>query len=398
VLSAATGSTEGSVDLSWIVPVEDNGVSSSGAPQTYDIRYSTLSFGSSEFSAMSSRALSNGSAAVGATVNATLTGLNPGATYYFRIKSIDEANNTSAIDLTSPQASARAKETAATAIDGYVRQANGQAINLVFVEALTAAGVISTYTYTDSNGYWRLGGLTPNSLYTVRVSWTVGEITSSVYLENVPTGSGGVVFNLEINIDLATITGSVALAPKAVRAMATAYAAPVASVGAGFIEVYQKGKRVGVIYTDADGRYIVPNLLPGRYALRAYNGLSFSEMTEVTLVEGQVLSLVFKFDLLPEEKVYCYPNPARYQAAIRFESVVQPLEAQALIFDITGALVRELTGSDAVRVGAEVTWNWDLRNTQGEPVASGIYLVHVKVHDPATNRRAGVIKKLAVVK
>jgi hypothetical protein len=31
-------------------------------------------------------------------------------------------------------------------------------------------------------------------------------------------------------------------------------------------------------------------------------------------------------------------------------------------------------------------------------VAPGIYLVHVKVHDPATHRRAGVVKKLAIVK
>lgn len=102
--------------------------------------------------------------------------------------------------------------------------------------------------------------------------------------------------------------------------------------------------------------------------------------------------------MLPEEKVYFYPNPAHSQVTIRFESLTQPLEAQALIFDVTGALVKELPGTLATRSGAEVSWSWDLRNAGGEPLASGIYLVHVKVFDPATNRRAGVIKKLAVVK
>jgi hypothetical protein len=396
-LSAATGS-EGAVQLSWTVPDEDN--ASAGPPASYDVRYGTAAFGSDvEFSLRTSSVVANGSAAVGGKLTRTLTGLTPGVTYYFRIKSTDDSNNVSLVDVTSPQASALAGAVVDTTVAGTVTQSNGQAINLVLVEALLdGTETLAASTRTDANGAWRLEGLSAGTLYTVRVSWTVDEVTSSAFIGSVRPGTSGVHFDLEINIELATITGVVTLASRPPAARAGSYSAPVASVGTAYVEIYQTGQKIGVISTDGEGRYIVPNLLPGRYAMRAFNGLSFSEMSEVHLAPGQVLNLAFKFDLLPEDKVYCYPNPARSNTVIRFESLTQPLEAQALVYDVTGGLVRELTGQDAARSGAEVSWNWDLTNAQGEPVASGVYLVHVKVLDPVNNRRAGVVKKLAVLK
>ncbi|HRY29866.1 MAG TPA: fibronectin type III domain-containing protein, partial [Elusimicrobiota bacterium] len=398
-LRAETGSTEGAVKLAWSVPNDDDGDPASGPPLTYDIRYATGPFGEAAFGSLSasSRLVSNGGASVGSEVSFSVTGLTPGGTYYFRIKSIDDVNQTSPVDLTSPQAQAVAKDLADTAIKGNVTQANGTPIHLVLVEAMAVGSeTVLASARSNAGGEWRLDGLTAGALYTVRVSWTVDEVTSSAFRENIRSGTSGVNFNLEINIQLATINGTVALARSAVPS--GAYGAPVAGVGAAYVEIYQQGRKIGEISTDVQGRYVVPNLLPGRYAVRAFNGLSYSELQDVTLAEGQVLTVQFKFDLLPEDKVYFYPNPARNQVVIRFESSVQPLEAQALVFDIAGALVREFPGSESVRVGAEVSWTWDLSNAQGEPLASGVYLVQVKVHDPATNRRTGIIKKLAVIR
>jgi hypothetical protein len=398
-LSAASGSAEGSVDLSWTVPTENDGTPGAGAPVSYTIRYATAPFGEAVFTGggLPTVLTSNGAAAEGSAVGATITGLTPSVTYYFRIKSTDDAGMVSQIDTTSPQASAAARGTLPTSIVGSVTQSNLQPINLVLVEALTAAGAVAASARSGATGAWRLDGLTAGEAYTVRVTWTVDEVESSAFRDNIVPGTNGVAFTLEINIQLATLSGTVALA-RGASAAAGAYGAPVAGVGAAYVEIYQGGRQVAAIHTDGAGRFIVPNLLPGRYAVRAFNGLSFSEMEEVSLAEGQTLALAFKFDLLPPDKVYFYPNPARERVTVRFESMTQPLEAQALVFDIAGNLVKELPGSAASRSGAEISWEWDLRNDAGEAVASGVYLVHVKVHDPATNRREGVVKKLAVIK
>jgi hypothetical protein len=188
----------------------------------------------------------------------------------------------------------------------------------------------------------------------------------------------------------------VALSARA--AAAGTYGTSAAGSESGYVEIYQNGRKAGVVNTDGQGKYVIPNLLPGHYTLRAYNGLGFSEFVDVSVAEGQTLSLVFAFDLLPEDKVYFYPNPARDHTVVRFESAAHPLEAQAYVFDLTGALVRELPGSISTRSGAEISWQWDLRNDRGEAIASGVYLVEVKVHDPVTGRRAKVVKKLAVIR
>ncbi|MBI3288651.1 MAG: T9SS type A sorting domain-containing protein [Elusimicrobia bacterium] len=106
---------------------------------------------------------------------------------------------------------------------------------------------------------------------------------------------------------------------------------------------------------------------------------------------------------MPNEQVFAFPNPARQSTTLRFMTTLLPLEAQIRIFDIAGSLVKELSIASGEIVaapgsGASVYHaNWDLTNSKGAGVASGVYLFAVKVKG-GNDQTALVIKKLAVVK
>ena len=123
--------------------------------------------------------------------------------------------------------------------------------------------------------------------------------------------SAALNFKLEVTFQLASVTGQISLSPRVKEAIRQAQlrAAPGAPVeGPAFIEIIQDGRVTVKQHTDVDGRYKVPNLLPGIYQVRAFNGKFFSEMQTVQLNGGE-FSLTFKFALLPEEEVYNFPNP-----------------------------------------------------------------------------------------
>jgi len=149
---------------------------------------------------------------------------------------------------------------------------------------------------------------------------------------------------------------------------------------------------------DPTGRWRITNLLPGRYAVRAFNGFEYTKMRDIDLLEGEVQEVAFVFDPLPADEVYAFPNPARHATTLRFSSTLPGLEAQMMIFDIAGNLVKEIAGSEMSSPRPSVYhFPWDLRNNDGEGVASGVYLFMVKVRG-SNGQSAKVIKKLAVVK
>jgi hypothetical protein len=164
------------------------------------------------------------------------------------------------------------------------------------------------------------------------------------------------------------------------------------------VELHQRGRQVAAAGVDPLGRWEVTNLLPGTYWVRAFNGLEYSEMCEVYLEEGEIKEVSLAYDALPEAEVYAFPNPARESAVIRFRSPLYPMEAQVLVFDIAGALVKEFKGSELSSPSPAVYHAaWDLRNMRGEEVASGVYLFSVKVK-AATGQSGRVVKKIAVVR
>ncbi len=106
-LAAATGSSEGEVDLSWTAPGDDG---SSGTANAYIVRYSTSSIDNdAEFDAATDVTGEPAPQAAGTSQSMTVSGLTGGQTYYFAIKARDESGNISGISNCS---SAAAGETA----------------------------------------------------------------------------------------------------------------------------------------------------------------------------------------------------------------------------------------------------------------------------------------------
>jgi|GEM_PF-1262444 len=88
---AAAGIT--TISLTWTAP-EDAG---SGAATTYDIRYSTSPITEANFGAATPVSNPPSPKPAGSTENFTVTGLTPGTTYYFAVRSADFFGNTSTL-------------------------------------------------------------------------------------------------------------------------------------------------------------------------------------------------------------------------------------------------------------------------------------------------------------
>lgn len=91
---AITDSTFTSLTLSWTSPGDDN---STGTATSYDIRYSTSSITSANFSSAIQVEGEPTPSIAGTTQSIEITGLNYNTVYYFAIKTSDEVPNTSTI-------------------------------------------------------------------------------------------------------------------------------------------------------------------------------------------------------------------------------------------------------------------------------------------------------------
>lgn len=149
------------------------------------------------------------------------------------------------------------------------------------------------------------------------------------------------------------------------------------------------------------GRWTIPALLPGKYSVRAFTGVGYTPFIEVALAEGEIKTLGFVFDPLPDSGVFAFPNPARQSTTLRFQTALFPLDAQIVIFDLAGNVIREIPGDQiALAQGQTDVYHyvWDLTNSSGRNVASGVYFMMVKIKGGSENQSAKVIKKVAVVR
>ena len=328
------------------------------------------------------------------STTAVFTGLSNGTTYYLRVKTAGHNGSDTAFTAST---SAVTGVAAPDAIGGSVKTSGGAAINLVQMDVYDGSGArVGSSSFTDGAGAWNFTGLNPAATYRVAATWTLNGVSSQIFQDGHHGGESGVPFTVELNVTLGSFFGTLHLAgtgPAAVRA------ATRTAVAGSYVDIYQNGVKVGSVPTDAQGRFIVSNLLPGSYELRPFDGNSYGVMTHVNVAAGQQVEVSFAStaEFLPMDLVYFYPNPARDHAVIRFESASPSLTAEASIFDLTGGLVRVLADGEATRSAGETSWNWNLTNSHGAGVASGVYFVRVKVVD-ASGRRAAVTKKLAVVR
>ncbi|MBO9609617.1 MAG: fibronectin type III domain-containing protein [Paenibacillaceae bacterium] len=91
---AVGGATPASLLLTWTAPGDDG---NTGRAASYDIRYSTSPISSGNFAGATPATGEPAPAAAGASESFLLTGLSAGTTYYFALKTSDEASHVSAI-------------------------------------------------------------------------------------------------------------------------------------------------------------------------------------------------------------------------------------------------------------------------------------------------------------
>ncbi|MEK7743435.1 MAG: hypothetical protein AAB578_03530, partial [Elusimicrobiota bacterium] len=416
-LSALTGSSPGQIRLSWSAPGDD-GATGMILRGEYRIVYSTQA-GAVLSTSTPQVTISTDLVRPGAGQERLLTGLIAGGTYYLGVFLADarDAGNWSAL---SNGATAMAAPQPLSRISGHVVKVSSEGITAVLLECYDESNALrgTAFTLADGSGTYVVDGL-PSGNYKVQASWTAGDITSSVWLDGIPVGSYDIDFVLQINYTLSTLTGTLqSLAVSSARAgmsrasaaglsaaetaraedgrrAAAAFAARAQSdhYATSTVELYQGGRKAVSVPVSPSGRWEITHLLPGKYGVRAFNGVEHTEVQEVEVGEGEVKEVSFVYDPLPTDSVFAFPNPARGQTTIRFVSTLLPLEAQVSIFDIAGNLVREIAGSQMSSPAPGLYHAvWDLNNDRGEAVASGVYLFMVKVKGGSESQSAKVVK------
>ena len=102
-LVAETGASPGTVELSWIAPGDD---ATAGTASTYVVRHNTTTITETTWAVSTDVSGEPSPSSAGTVENMTVTGLTPGQTYHFAIKTADEVPNTSSIS-NSPRATAQ---------------------------------------------------------------------------------------------------------------------------------------------------------------------------------------------------------------------------------------------------------------------------------------------------
>jgi len=364
------------VSLSW-------SANSNPAGTNYELQYSTVS----DFSVYSS--------SISQSLNLLISGLTQLTTYYYRLYSVNaESVKTGPAELTVQTLNSVIKGP----ISGKVTQANGTAILGVLVQLYNNEGTVKiAETTTLTDGTYLFENL-DDGIYRVVCSWLVNEIEAMVYKTDVPENSDNVLFTLEIQYQLAQLAGKITLGSKA-----NFVSGRFAPAQQPFVELLQRGRVIAKIDADTSGNYAIPNLLPGKYVVRAFNGVQMSEPSQIQVKEGEKVMLNFRWALgLANENVYAYPNPTKIDnLTIKYSLPNLNHTAKLRFYNIAGELVREVKDGEISKNASSsggCKFIWNLKNEDGDDVASGVYIYILDLEETDTGEKATVKKKLAVIK
>ena len=382
--SGAAGRLPGRLDLAW-VSSGDDGPSAMLAAGFYGMAYST-----DPAAALSTASLqvlfSTGGVMPGSAQAYTVEGLTPGVTYYLRIWVQDEAELWSG---PSALITSRSGRSLSDTISGNVRTPSRHGVTGVIVEAIDHdLGVAKTaYTLDDGSGSFTLGGLAVG-IYRVQATWVDNGFVSSIAADQIPTGYAEVDFELSVDYELASIGGELT----GYRVEAAGY--KVRAQGSVVVELYQRNRLVAVAPVGAGGRFLIKNLLPGTYTLKVPDVSGGHKEMVVKLRPGEDLRISAVGELLSDENVYAYPNPARRSVTFHVESAYPHITKQVTVFDITGRAIKEFNDGDFTASGSVYEAVWNIPSG----VASGVYIYSARVKSEDTGEYKKTVKKFAIVK
>jgi hypothetical protein len=169
--------------------------------------------------------------------------------------------------------------------------------------------------------------------------------------------------------------------------------------------VYQKVAWVGVPMLNASFRFKDPRQIPTAARVKLRVNQPFRSRTNpasdipiFTFSTDDVAASTGEHDVAVKsllENVRVVPNPyyafSKYERS-QLQTIVKitnlPKACKIKIFNLSGTLVRTYT-----KDSEEPSQNWDLKNANGTPVASGVYIIHID----AGNLGETVVKLFAVM-
>ena len=209
----AVSSTSESVVLAWTAPGDDGG---SGTASAYDIRYATSPISDLNWNSASQVSGEPSPQIAGSSESYTVTGLDPGTTYYFAIKTADEVPNWSGLSNIATRATDDEQNPPATIADLTVSDAAPNSITLTWTAPGDdgTTGTASEYDIrystspisqanwnaavqvsgepspeaSGSNESFTVTGLNPGTVYYFAVK-TADEVPNWSALSNVASGS-----------------------------------------------------------------------------------------------------------------------------------------------------------------------------------------------------------------
>jgi hypothetical protein len=133
--------------------------------------------------------------------------------------------------------------------------------------------------------------------------------------------------------------------------------------------------------TDLTGHYCITNVPAGTYTLQVR-----VDDYVMAVVRNVIVSTTTGVDVTTHSPLFLqqpWPNPASSDVVFRLNA---PAGAPTTleVFDVQGRLVMGWKG-DGPGEGRDIRWN--LRDVNGEPVASGVYLVRLRAGGHETVRR-----------
>jgi|GEM_PF-3334733 len=327
-LSAEAGSRHGEVKLSWTAP-GDSGME--GTAFQYDIRYAKTQVTESNWSSATKVLNPPTPIAAGNKQLLTITGLEPGTTYYFAIKTRDFAGNWSGIS-NSPSAAAYKDTTEPTTPGRPVDQGDSTDI----ATQLEFSWTPSTDPESDIVKYilvLYVDAPSENNIVT-----TV-EIAPQEWEEEVLGGITYIKFIVRYNFT------------RGRRYFAKVKARNAAGLESGYSEA-------------SDGILVRGEMLP-------------PTVTENKLYPPYPVSL----NPLKDEKV-----------TIKYD-VSEESKVTIKIYNIFGELVRTLVNNEMKNGPASYQELWDGRNEKGDVAANGIYIVYVKIGSYVQTKKILLVKQ-----
>ena len=335
------------------------------------------------------------SIAIISTTTYSDSGLVQLTTYYYKISALNgDGLATAAVEIIviTPES------IVAGPIAGKVTQSDGTPITGVTVQLYDSGGTKLYEVYTSTDGSYQFANVA-DGVYKLVCIWVANDIESSVYKDSIPENSFDIWFTLEVKYQLAEVSGNIALIPK-IRENIRRSVSRSNNSDLPYVELLQRGKVIARVYTDEQGNYVIPNLLPGKYSLQAYNGLQMSRPRDISVSEGSRLNVSFAWALgISDEDVYAYPNPTKIGSiTIRYATPNPNHSAELKIYNIAAELVKSVNKDSFQQSGIVYKYDWQLDNDGGEKVASGVYIYLLKLKELSTGEEKVIKKKLAIIK